>query len=86
MFVMSEKQIEQGQINWIGQQNEWRRTTVIEELANLIVDGIEAMSGVTDRSRDLLIRSGQYGRVVRVQTSPLGSRGSVGGCNFHGCN
>jgi len=28
---------------------------------NLIVDGIEAMSGVTDRPRDLLIRSGQYG-------------------------
>jgi hypothetical protein len=27
MFVMSEKQIEQGQINWIRQQNEWRRTT-----------------------------------------------------------
>jgi hypothetical protein len=27
---------------------------------NLIVAGIEAMSGVTDRSRDLLIRSGQY--------------------------
>src|SRR5262245_54776190 len=27
---------------------------------NLIVDGIEAMSGVTDRLRDLLIRSGQY--------------------------
>jgi hypothetical protein len=24
------------------------------------VDGIEAMSGVTDRLRDLLIRSGQY--------------------------
>jgi len=27
MFVMSDKRIEQGQINWIRQQNKRRRTT-----------------------------------------------------------
>jgi hypothetical protein len=55
---------------------------------NLIVDGIEGMSGVTDRSRDLRIRAGQYGgpRGRRRANFPPAGVSNLGGCNFHGCN
>jgi PAS domain S-box-containing protein len=51
------------------------RIQLQQVILNLVMNGIEAMSAVTDRSRDLLIRSGQYESdkvLVEVQDSGIG--------------
>jgi len=51
------------------------RVQLQQVILNLMMNGIEAMSGVTDRSRDLLIRSRQHESdkvVVAVQDSGVG--------------
>src|SRR5206468_2041893 len=51
------------------------RVQLQQVILNLVINGIEAMSAVTDRSRDLLIRSCQYESdkvLVAVQDSGIG--------------
>ena len=51
------------------------RVQLQQVILNLVMNGIEAMSEITDRSRDLLIRSGKYESdklLVAVQDSGVG--------------
>jgi C4-dicarboxylate-specific signal transduction histidine kinase len=51
------------------------RVQLQQVILNLVMNGIEAMSGVTDRSRELLIKSGQHESdkvLVAVQDSGIG--------------
>ena len=53
------------------------RVQLQQVIMNLVMNGIEAMNGVTDRSRDLLIRSRQHESdkvLVEVQDSGVGLR------------
>ena len=54
------------------------RVQLQQVILNLVMNGIEAMSEITDRSRDLLIRSGKYESdklLVAVQDSGVGIDG-----------